>query len=382
MKTVIGSNIPLPHKTPVKSKARPGNYFEDFRLNQVIQHGTPRTVSDGDIAMYSALTGSRYAAHSSDPLARELGFPSRPLDDLLVFNIAFGKTVPEISRNAVANLGYAEVSFLAPVFSGDTLRCESAVIGLRENTNRKTGIVYVRSTCYDKNDSAVLRWVRWVMVQKRSPDAQVRESFVPDLASAVTRHQLMGHARLGSEDVLEKWCEATACKDLWDAYLPGERIDHPDGMTVEEADHMSATRLYQNNAKPHFDALAMAGSRLGKRLVYGGHVISVCRALAYDGLENVLGVLAINGGTHVAPVVAGDTLYAYSEVIERSKFPGRRDVGAVRLRLVGLKNRAPGEVLAAQLEVSGAMAYHPAVVLDMDYTVLMPRKPSVGGRHE
>ena len=351
-------------------KSRLGNFFEDFRLNQVLQHGTPRTVSEGDISLYLSLTGSRYAVHSSEPLALELGLSSRPLDDLLVFNIAFGKTVSDISLNAVANLGYAEVNFLAPVFPGDTLRCESTVIGLRENANRKSGIVYVRSTCYDKNDSAVLRWVRWVMVHKRNPATVVGESFVPSLDSAVTPHHLTANVRLGSPGVLEKWCEATACSDLWEAYLPGERINHPEGMTIEDADHMSAARLYQNNARPHFDALAMAGTRFGKRLVYGGHVISVCRALTYCGLENVLGILAINGGTHVAPVTDGDTLYAYTEVLERWKLPGRSDVGALRLRMIGLKNCVPDGVAAAMADKA---TYHPAVVLDFDYTVLIPR---------
>ena len=364
------------------SKERCGNYFEDFRLGQVIRHGTPRTVTDGDSAVYIALTGARHASHSADTAARQLGFPGRPLDDLLVFNIAFGKTVSEISLNAVANLGYAELRFLAPVFAGDTLRCESAVIGLKENSSRKTGVVYVRSTCYDKGDSAVLSWVRWVMVHKRRPEAKVKESHVPELASVIPPDQIVAHARLRSKEALEEWCDATCSSDLWEAYTPGDRIDHPSGMTIEEADHMSATRLYQNNAKPHFDALAMRDSHFGKRLVYGGHVISVCRALAYDGLENVLGILAINSGTHVAPTVAGDTLYAYSEVLEKWKLTGRHDVGALRLRLVGLKNASPADVPATRLAGSPKTGYHPAVVLDLDYTVLMRRKQSNGARHE
>ena len=368
--------------TTLSSKDRHGNFFEDFRLNQVIRHGTPRTLTEGDGSVYMALTGSRYAAHSASTAAKHLGYASRPLDDLLVFNVAFGKTVPDISLNAVANLGYAELRFLAPVFAGDTLRCESVVIGLKENSSRKTGVVYVRSTCYDQTDSAVLSWVRWVMVHKRRPETEMKDSRVPDLATAIAPDQLVVHARLRSREALEDWCEATACNDLWDAYQPGERINHPQGMTIEEADHMSAARLYQNNARPHFDALAMKKSHVERRLVYGGHVMSVCRALAYDGLENVLGILAINAGSHVSPTVAGDTLYAYSEVIEKWKLPGRSDVGALRLRLIGLKNTPPADVPAARLEGSPKSAHHPAVVLDIDYTVLMPRKFTSGSRHD
>ena len=362
-------------------KERRGNFFEDFRLGQVIRHGTPRTVTDGDSAVYMALTGARHASHSAETTARQLGYPARPLDDLLVFNIAFGKTVPDISLNAVANLGYAELRFLAPVFAGETLRCESVVVGLKENSSRKTGVVYVRSTCYGRDDSPVLTWVRWVMVHKNRPDAEVKESYVPELACKISPDQLVIHARLRSKESLEEWCESTGSSDLWDAYSPGDRINHPAGMTIEEADHMSATRLYQNNAKRHFDAFALRDSPVAKRLVYGGHVISVCRALSYDGLENVLGILAINAGSHVAPTVAGDTLYAYSEVIEKFKLPGRGDVGAIRLRMVGLKNTVARDVPAARPESTGKAGYHPAVVLDRDYTVLMPRQQPNAHRH-
>lgn len=352
-------------------KERRGNFFEDFRLGQVIRHGTPRTVGEGDMAVYLALTGSRHASHSSAPAARELGFRDRPLDDLLVFNIAFGKTVPDVSLNAVANLGYAELRFLEPVFAGDTLRCESVVIGLKENSSGRTGVVYVRSTCYRQDDAAVLTWVRWVMVRKAVPQTRVHESHVPVLAPAIPPERLVAAARVPSAAALAEWCEATGCDDLWDSYAAGDRILHPCGMTVEEADHMSATRLYQNNAKPHFDALAMRDAQVGARLVYGGHVISVCRALAYDGLENVVGIAAINGGSHVAPTLAGDTLYACSEVLEKWKLPGRSDLGALRLRLLGLKNLPPSEL--PPVEARGGER-HPSVVLDLDYTVLMPRR--------
>ena len=355
-------------------KERTGNFFEDFRLGQVMRHGTPRTLTDGDASLYIALTGGRHAIHSSVTAARDLGLRERPLDDLLVFNIAFGKTVPDVSLNAVANLGYAELRFIEPVYAGDTLRSESVVIGLKENSSRKTGLVYVRSTCYDQKDRAVLSWVRWVMVHKRRPELQVEESLVPQLVGVVPADQLCAHARIRSRRALDGWCDATGSVDLWESYDPGDRIDHPLGMTIEEADHMSATRLYQNNARPHFDALAMQESAVGKRLVYGGHVISVCRALTYEGLENVLAVLAINGGSHVSPTFAGDTLYAYSEVLEKWTLPERPDVGALRLRLVGLKNVPAADVASRRHESGGKPGYHPGVVLDLDYTVLMPRE--------
>jgi 2-methylfumaryl-CoA hydratase len=97
----------------------------------------------------------------------------------------------------------------------------------------------------------------------------------------------------------------------------------------------------------------------------------VCRALSYDGLENVLSIAAINAGTHAKPVFAGDTLYASSEVIDRWPLPGRADLGALRLRLAGLKNT--GAARPASLHGADGR-YDPQVVLDLDYTVLMPRR--------
>src|SRR6185369_8700711 len=123
-----------------------------------------------------------------------------------------------------------------------------------------------------------------------------------------------------------------------DDYQPGERLDHPDAMTVEEADHIQATRLYHNTAQVHFDAYASKTSKFGRRVVYGGHVISVAMALAQNGLNTALRIAAWNGGAHVGPTFAGDTLRAFTQVIERAEVPGRRDVGAIRLRMSAVKN--------------------------------------------
>lgn len=356
------------------SKNRTGNYFEDFRLGQVIQHGTPRTVTDGDASVYVALTGARQLSSSASTAAALLGMERRPLDDMLLFNMAFGKTVPDISLNAVANLGYAEVRFVEPVYPGDTLKCESVVIGLKENSSRKTGVVYVRSTCYNQENRNVLTWVRWVMVSKRDPASTIQESHVPELPSTVPVDQFLVHGRLKDRDTLDAWCEATGSSDLWENYAVGEIVVHPQGMTIEEADHMSATRLYQNTAKAHFDVLHQSKSSIGRRLVYGGHVISLCRALAYDGFENAMGMVSINSGTHVGPTVAGDTIYARTQVLERLKLPGRSDIGALRLRTFGLRNHGPSEPLDLAAAAQTSSVERQRVVLELDYVVAIPRR--------
>jgi 2-methylfumaryl-CoA hydratase len=162
---------------------------------------------------------------------------------------------------------------------------------------------------------------------------------------------------------------------FWEDYEPGEKIMHPQGLTLEDAEHQMATRLYQNNARVHFNEVLQKKSRLGTRIIYGGHIISTAHAISYDGLENAIRVLAFNAGAHANPTVAGDTLFAWTEVLERVDL-GRDDAGALRLRLVGVKNVDPREeeVVLRVTDAEGRESYNPNVVLDLDYTVLMPKR--------
>jgi 2-methylfumaryl-CoA hydratase len=347
-------------------KANPGNYFEDFCIGQEIRHATPRTVTVGDVALYIALTGSRFVLYSSDEFARRVGFPSAPVDDLLVFHIVFGKTVPDISLNAVANLGYANCRFGAPVYVGDTLSARSTVIGLKETSNRETGVVYVHSVGTNQRGTVVLDYVRWVMVRKRDKEAPAPEAVVPSLPARVSAAELVVPETL---DLAAYDLGAAGCPHRWGDYEVGERIDHGDGMTIEESCHMLATRLYQNTARVHFNAHAEKGGRFGRRIVYGGHIISLARALSFNGLCNAFRIAAINGGRHVAPSFAGDTIYAWSEVKEKAALAERADVGALHLRTIAAKDQPCSDF--PDLGPDGRA--HPAVVLDLDYWVLVPR---------
>ncbi len=349
------------------SKTNRGNFFEDFEIGQVIRHATPRTVNAGDQALYTALYGSRFAVQSSDAFARSLGYAHAPVDDLLTFHIVFGKTVPDVSLNAVANLGYAGGRFLAPVFPGDTLSTVSEVIGKKENSNGKTGVVYVRSTGYTDSGTEVLDYVRWVMVKKRDENSPASEAVIPDLPAALDPQSLGGAVPLLDS---ANWDNDLSGSEFRFAdYEVGEKIDHVDGMTVEEAEHQMATRLYQNTAKVHFNRHTEAHSRFGGRLIYGGHVISLARALSFNGLANAFHIAGINGGRHVAPLGAGDTVYAWSEVLDKAEIEGRTDVGALRLRLVATKNLPCGHF--PREDADGK--YVDGVILDFDYWALMPR---------
>ena len=347
------------------AKTSPGNFFEDFQLGQTIRHATPRTVTLGDVALYNGLFGARFAVQSSDVFAQKIGYARSPLDDFLVFHIVFGKTVADISLNAVANLGYADCRFLKPVFPGATLTAVSDVIGLRENSNKKTGIVYVRSRGFDETGDTVLDFARWVMVHKRDEAAAAPVEKVPDLPKNVEPAQL-GVACPNISTAAYDTTLAGSPYRFGD-YKTGDKIDHIDGITVEEAEHQIATRLYQNTARIHFNQFAESKGRFGRRLIYGGHAISLARALSFNGLANAFHVAAINGGRHVAPLFAGDTVFAWSEVLATAGMSSRKDVGALRLRTVATKNRP-----CPDFPFKAGDEYDPAVILDLDYWVLMP----------
>lgn len=342
------------------NKTDSGRFFEDYALGQIISHATPRTITEGDTALYQALYPTRFALQSSDEFARDCGYPRRPVDDLITFHVVFGKSVPDISINAVANLGYAEARFLNPVYPGDTLSSTSEVIGLKQNSNGKTGIIWVRTTGCNQSGNPVLQFCRWVMVRKSDQNSAALDPIVPELEDSVAPETLLVPERLdftGFNKTL------SGSPYFWDDYTIGEIIDHVNGNTIEEAEHMLATRLWQNTAKVHFDASSRPN---GRRLIYGGHVISMARALSFNGLGNAMLIAAINAGSHANPCFAGDTVFAWSEVLDKAETltPG---VGALRLRLVA----TTAQDTAGQLRDEDGR-YLPHVLLDLDIWTLIP----------
>jgi 2-methylfumaryl-CoA hydratase len=196
------------------------------------------------------------------------------------------------------------------------------------------------------------------MVRKRDPEAPAPETTVPDLKPALAPEDLVIPEGL---DFTGYDFKLAGEPHRWGDYEIGEVIDHVDGVTVEEAEHMMATRLWQNTAKVHFDLTA----RPEGRLIYGGHVISMARALSFNGLANAQMVAGLNGGAHANPCFAGDTIKAWSEVLDKAETPAP-GVGALRLRLVATKDEQVGRTRGEDGK------YLPGVLLDLDYWALVP----------
>jgi len=334
------------------SKGWTGNFFEDFSLGQHLPCPTPRTLGSGEIATYIALTGDRTAAFSIDGT----------IHPLLLFHQVLGQTVRHASLNAVANLGYAELLF-HPVqaTAGDTIHTSNEVIGLKENSSGQSGIVWLKSIGRNQEGQALLSYVRWVMVRKRE-SAQTQWStspIIPALAGTISPDQVRPSADISTA------IPASQIGWTFEDYQPGERIFHHDGHTVTPGDHMAFTRLFQNSARVHFDAMHTDG----KPLVFGGYVMSIGYAQMLSGMENRRGLVAINSGTHAHPVHAGDTLYSMTEVLETDPL-GDAPVGALRCRLRVLKNDNPAQ---DPQRTYGSPRDMPSVVLELDLWELMPK---------
>lgn len=365
---VSKDNESIPIEVKSGSKYKIGNFFEDFSMGQKISHATPRTITLGDCSLYTALYGSRYALHSSNEFAKQLSLKESPVDDFLLFNIAFGKTVPDISLNAIANLGYAECKFLKPAYPGDTITSHSEVIGLKENSNGDNGVVYVHSTGLNQKNEAVIDYKRWVMVRKKNKSLPKIESVIPKLNSEVTKEEVIAISKDYQFEMKNYDFTAAGSDLVFEDYKIDEKINHIDGITVEEAEHMMATKLYQNNAKVHFNHFVEKGGRFGKRIVYGGHVISLTRSISFNGLSNAFKIIAINGGTHASPCFAGKTVFAWSKIIE--KVDVSDTLGALRIRTNGLGDAQPYQF--QHQDQNGK--FNSDVLLSLDYWALVPKK--------
>ncbi len=341
------------------NKGSTSNLFEDFRLGQEFECPTPRVLTDADRVAYIVHTGDR-TPHFCN--ARGIVHP------LIVFHTVLGQTVRQISLNARANLGYAELMWHKPVFVGDEVRTSAKVIGLKENSDQKSGIVFVKTVGVNQRNESVLEYMRWVMVKKNRESATpyLRDPVAPNMAKSVTVDKLSSH----SPDPCIP--SATGGRFFWEDYAVGEVVFHEEGTTVNSSDHMNFTRLYQNSARVHFDSILTNG----KPLVYGGLPLSVGYAHQFNGFENRSGIAAINGGSHVNPTYSGDTLYSCTQIVERSNFSP--SLGALRLRLIVCKNENPASVPDFQIMRLNPQTqkeeYRPSVVLDLDFWELVGKK--------
>lgn len=148
-----------------------GNYFEDFKVGEIIHHSASKTIFESDNNIFSLMTMNHHPVHTNIDYSKDQVYGKPLVVGTLVFSLAVGITVPDISGKAIANLLYENIDHLAPVFINDTIYVRTEILEKRESKSKKDrGIVYVETTAYNQNKVDVLKFRRKVLIKKRSSD--------------------------------------------------------------------------------------------------------------------------------------------------------------------------------------------------------------------
>lgn len=146
-----------------------GRFLEDFQVGDVYRHAHGRTISETDNTWFTLLTSNTHQVHVNADYAAKTEFGRPLVVSTLTLAIVTGLSVPDVSQNAVANLGWEDVRLEAPVFAGDTLYAESEVLEVRPSRSRPgQGIVRVRTRGFNQRDETVMEFERTVLVYGRA----------------------------------------------------------------------------------------------------------------------------------------------------------------------------------------------------------------------
>src|SRR5512140_3368923 len=122
-KAVQGSN---PESVATKTiRTSDGRYFEDFQVGDVYRHRPGRTITDADNIQFSLMTMNTHPMHCDAAFASKSECGKPLVNSGLTVAIVLGMTVRDVSQKAIANLGWRDITLLAPVFPGDTIYAET-----------------------------------------------------------------------------------------------------------------------------------------------------------------------------------------------------------------------------------------------------------------
>jgi acyl dehydratase len=313
-----------------------GPHFEDLHRGQVFDDAPALTLTDGHAAICQALFGDRLRLALDGSLSTAVtGQAGRLAHPMLVCNVVIGQSTGP-SQRVRGNLFYRGLVQLRPVLIGDTLRTRTEVVGLRQNAAREgrpaTGVVALRVRTENQHGQPVLDFWRCPMLPLGDPGARTGHADrFEDIPEELQVSQV--HAAVPREwrlDTFRAACSGEHFSDL----VEGTVYDVEGRDTVTCAPELA--RLTLNLAQTHTDACASA---YGRRLVYGGHTISIASAQLVRALPNLVTILAWRGCDHLAPVFEGDVLR--SEVEIEALHPLDGGGGLVALRVVVHASREP-----------------------------------------
>lgn len=145
-----------------------GLFYEEFNIGDTLIHSLSKTIFECDNNFFSLMTMNHHPVHTNVDYAAHNQHKQVLVVGTLVFSLAVGITVPDISGKAIANLDYESIKHLHPVFIGDTIYVRSTILDKRESRSKKDrGIIYVESVAYNQNGVDVLSFRRHILVKKK-----------------------------------------------------------------------------------------------------------------------------------------------------------------------------------------------------------------------
>lgn len=365
-----------------------GRLLDDFRVGDIYHHPWEVTIDDGMLALFAGSFLDPNPLYSSRRFARDLGFKDRVVHPLVMLNLALSFTVHDVSEQAIAHLAYIDLKFPSAAYSGDTLSVYSEILGVRVSESKPDrGVVHLRTTGVNQDGVVIVTFERKALIPtgklegRAHPDVvrgttEATES-VRDASSsdANSQHRLKSMlpalpSELAGEIKTPAWPGRP--QGLFEDFEVGDVILHSIGHTVGESEHMQLTVLTRNSHPLHFDEVyCRERSFTRTRVVEGGLVFAWTASLASrDTTANALWEIGYDKGSHPAPVLAGDTLYAASRVIEKRDH--NQQAGIVRFKLVGVRNQAPASLLRRGVELFEGKFDQKAFEIDRE--VLLPKK--------
>jgi 2-methylfumaryl-CoA hydratase len=350
-----------------------GRLIDDFRVGETYDHPWEVTIDDGLLAMFAASFLDPNPLYSSTPYSRSLGFRSRLVHPLVLLNLTIGYSVNDVSEQAIAHLAYIDVRFPNACYAGDTLRASSTVLDVRiTRSNPDRGIVHIRTVGFNQDDKPVITFERKALIPSGSlarrahPTGRVSSSTTPALAvtNSDTPPELEGDFKFPEQ--------RGGLRGSFEDFEIDEVILHENGRTIGESEHMQLTLLSRNSHPLHFDEVYSRERSIAKtRLVCGPLVFAWVASLASrDTAAKALWPLNFDDGRHPAPVLAGETLYAASCVLDKESLS--ESMGKVRFKLIGIKN-TPARVLLDQ-GIDPFNDKFDSKVLEIERTVLLPKR--------
>ena len=368
---------------------RYGRLLDDFKIGEVYHHPWEVTIDDGMLAIFAASFLDPNPLYSSRRFARDLGFRDRVVHPLVLMNLGLSFSVHDVSEQTIAHLAYIDLKFPNAAHPGDTVIASSEVLGVRLSESKPDrGVVHVRTVCINQNGAKLVSFERKALMPtgslegrahpRRQADAGADPlewhagTIASDGATHTNAHGVSDDlpGELAREIRSPRWSGRLV--GSFEDFNEGDVILHSTGRTVGETEHMQLAILTRNSHPIHFDEVySRAHSFAGTRVVEGGLVFAwICSLASRDTTANALWELGYDKGSHPAPVLAGDTLYAASRVLEKREHNDR--AGIVKFHLVGVKNETPSALLSEGVDLFEAK--HEKKVFEIERSVLLPKR--------